>query len=148
MLRDPIACKPAVMAETDDWVAFGTEYRALVDLPGIDARAVWEPEPATRLFLGARADAGRSISPQTPLRELNAALHQLERRHQRDAIGACSIRAAQHAIAAGLDAPVTVKIDGHVGYYCAGMNKQATVVVNGNAGAGRRREHDVGPACT
>jgi len=46
VLRDPIACKPAVMAETDRWVAFGTEYRALVDLPGIDAAHVWEPVPA------------------------------------------------------------------------------------------------------
>jgi methylamine---glutamate N-methyltransferase subunit A len=47
VLRDPIACKPAVMAETERWVAFGTEYRALVDLPGIDTARVWEPEPAT-----------------------------------------------------------------------------------------------------
>jgi len=47
VLRDPIACKPAVMAETDRWVAFGTEYRALVDLPGIESARVWEPEPAT-----------------------------------------------------------------------------------------------------
>jgi methylamine---glutamate N-methyltransferase subunit A len=47
VLRDPIACKPAVMAETNRWVAFGTEYRALVDLPGIDVAKVWEPEPAT-----------------------------------------------------------------------------------------------------
>jgi glutamate synthase domain-containing protein 1 len=46
VLRDPIACKPAVMAENDRWVAFGTEYRALVDLPGIEAAAVWEPVPA------------------------------------------------------------------------------------------------------
>jgi glutamate synthase domain-containing protein 1 len=46
VLRDPIACKPAVMAETERWVAFGTEYRALVDLPGIAAAKVWEPEPA------------------------------------------------------------------------------------------------------
>lgn len=46
VLRDPIACKPAVMAETDQWVAFGTEYRALVDLPGINSARVWEPEPA------------------------------------------------------------------------------------------------------
>jgi methylamine---glutamate N-methyltransferase subunit A len=46
VLRDPIACKPAVMAETDRWVAFGTEYRALVDLPGVDTARVWEPEPA------------------------------------------------------------------------------------------------------
>jgi glutamate synthase domain-containing protein 1 len=46
VLRDPIGCKPAVMAETDDWVAFGSEYRALVELPGIDHAHVWEPEPA------------------------------------------------------------------------------------------------------
>ena len=46
VLRDPIACKPAVMAETDRWVAFGTEYRALVDLPGVGDAEVWEPEPA------------------------------------------------------------------------------------------------------
>jgi glutamate synthase domain-containing protein 1 len=46
VLRDPIACKPAVMAETDRWVAFGTEYRTLVDLPGVESAKVWEPEPA------------------------------------------------------------------------------------------------------
>ena len=46
VVRDPIACKPAVMAETDDYVAFGSEYRALVGLPGIDTARVFEPEPA------------------------------------------------------------------------------------------------------
>jgi glutamate synthase domain-containing protein 1 len=50
VLRDPIACKPAVMAETDRYVAFGSEYRALVNLPGIAAARVWEPEPATVYF--------------------------------------------------------------------------------------------------
>lgn len=47
VLRDPISCKPAVMAETDDYVAFGSEYRALADLPGVDRARVFEPEPAT-----------------------------------------------------------------------------------------------------
>ncbi len=47
VLRDPIACKPAVLAETDAWVAMASEYRALVGLPGIEAARVWEPEPAT-----------------------------------------------------------------------------------------------------
>jgi len=47
VLRDPIACKPAVLAETDDWVAMGSEYRALAMLPGIENARVWEPEPAT-----------------------------------------------------------------------------------------------------
>ena len=45
MLRDPIACKPAVMAETDDWVAMASEYRALAGLPGIESARLWEPEP-------------------------------------------------------------------------------------------------------
>jgi glutamate synthase domain-containing protein 1 len=47
VLRDPIACKPAVMAETDDYVAFGSEYRALADLPQIQRARVFEPEPGT-----------------------------------------------------------------------------------------------------
>lgn len=46
VLRDPVACKPAVMAETDDYVAFGTEYRALAMLPGIGRARLFEPEPA------------------------------------------------------------------------------------------------------
>jgi glutamate synthase domain-containing protein 1 len=50
VLRDGVACKPAVMAETDDYVAFGSEYRALADLPGIETARVWEPEPATVYF--------------------------------------------------------------------------------------------------
>jgi methylamine---glutamate N-methyltransferase subunit A len=50
VLRDPIACKPAVMAETDDYVAFGTEYRALVDLPGIESAHIFEPEPERVYF--------------------------------------------------------------------------------------------------
>jgi amidophosphoribosyltransferase len=50
VLRDPIACKPAVMAETDAYVAFGSEYRALVNLPDIDSARVWEPEPAEVYF--------------------------------------------------------------------------------------------------
>ena len=50
VLRDPIACKPAVLAETDQYVAFGSEYRALVKLPSIEDARVWEPEPATVYF--------------------------------------------------------------------------------------------------
>jgi glutamate synthase domain-containing protein 1 len=54
VLRDPIACKPAVMAETDRYVAFGSEYRALVGLPGIDQARLFEPEPA-RVYAWERA---------------------------------------------------------------------------------------------
>ena len=46
VLRDPVACKPAVMAETDDWVAMASEYRAIAVLPGADNANCWEPEPA------------------------------------------------------------------------------------------------------
>lgn len=50
VVRDPIACKPAVMAETDQYIAFGSEYRALVGLPGIETARIWEPEPSTVYF--------------------------------------------------------------------------------------------------
>jgi methylamine---glutamate N-methyltransferase subunit A len=45
VLRDPIACKPAVLAETDAWVAMGSEWRALAVLPGAADAEKWEPEP-------------------------------------------------------------------------------------------------------
>lgn len=45
VVRDAIACKPAVIAETDDWVAMGSEYRALSGLPGVEHATIWEPEP-------------------------------------------------------------------------------------------------------
>ncbi|MGP0052857.1 MAG: class II glutamine amidotransferase [Solirubrobacteraceae bacterium] len=45
VLRDPIACKPAVMAETDEWVAMASEYRAIAVLPGAEDATMWEPEP-------------------------------------------------------------------------------------------------------
>jgi len=45
VLRDPIACKPAVMAETEDWVAMASEYRAIAVLPGAEDATLWEPAP-------------------------------------------------------------------------------------------------------
>ena len=47
VVRDPIACKHAVMAETDDWVAMATEFRAIAHLPGSEQARIWEPEPST-----------------------------------------------------------------------------------------------------
>jgi amidophosphoribosyltransferase len=47
VLRDPIACKPAIMAETDQWVVMASEFRALARLPGIEKATLWEPKPAT-----------------------------------------------------------------------------------------------------
>lgn len=45
VVRDAIACKPAVIAETPEWVAMGSEYRALAGLPGVERAVIWEPEP-------------------------------------------------------------------------------------------------------
>lgn len=56
VLRDPIACKPAVMAETDAYVAMASEYRALARLPGIAEARVWEPEPG-RVYVWENAQA-------------------------------------------------------------------------------------------
>jgi len=47
VVRDPIACKHAVLAETDDWVAMATEFRAIAHLPGADKAKIWEPAPQT-----------------------------------------------------------------------------------------------------
>ncbi len=46
VLRDPIGCKPAIMAETDDWAAMSSEFRAIAQLPGVENARIWEPEPA------------------------------------------------------------------------------------------------------
>jgi glutamate synthase domain-containing protein 1 len=54
VLRDPIACKPAVLAETEDWVAMASEYRAIAVLPGAEQAEVWEPEPG-RVYSWDRA---------------------------------------------------------------------------------------------
>lgn len=68
VLRDPIACKPAVMAENDDWVAMASEYRAIAVLPGADAAEVWEPAPA-RVYSWER-EGEREAAPATrPLAE-------------------------------------------------------------------------------
>ncbi|KPA89345.1 class II glutamine amidotransferase [Pseudomonas asplenii] len=56
VIRDPIACKPAILAETADYVAMASEYQALSSLPGIDKAKVWEPVPAT-LYVWERESA-------------------------------------------------------------------------------------------
>jgi len=57
VLRDPIGCKPAVMAETDEWAAMASEYRAIATLPGVDYARVWEPEPE-RVYSWQRSRCG------------------------------------------------------------------------------------------
>lgn len=56
VLRDPIACKPAVMAETDEWVAIASEFRSLADLPDIAHANIWEPEPAVPYIWESETD--------------------------------------------------------------------------------------------
>jgi glutamate synthase domain-containing protein 3 len=70
----------------------------------------------------------------TTVRELNQRLHDLPA----DAAGRWRVANPNgaHAIAVGVDAEVEVEVDGHVGYYCAGMNKRATVRIAGNGGVG------------
>ena len=66
------------------------------------------------------------------VRELNQALHA-------DVTGGRVVvrnPGGRHAVAVGLDAPYEVEIEGHVGYYCAGMNKLAAIRVRGNCGVG------------
>jgi glutamate synthase domain-containing protein 3 len=71
----------------------------------------------------------------TSLRDLNQMLHDLGEGANETHFRVINPR-GRHAIAAGLDAPVTVEIDGNAGYYCAGMNKRANVIINGSAGVG------------
>jgi hypothetical protein len=94
VVRDPIACKPAVMAETDQYVAFGSEYRALVNLPGIEDAQGLGARAGHRLFLGALRMHSTNLAtsplhqanyaPKTfrsvedPLREFNQALHNVK----------------------------------------------------------------------
>jgi glutamate synthase domain-containing protein 3 len=84
--------------------------------------------------MSLRANARSFDLAQDTVRELNAALHQLDP----DASHHWRILnpKGRHSIAAGLDADASVEIEGNVGYYCAGMNKRATVLIKGNAGVG------------
>ena len=139
LVRDPFACKPAVVAETDDYVAIASEFRSLAHLPGVrDAERV-RAEAGGGVLMGGvsaqmledaegvrsaqRAACGRPISFCTAISRAS--------RHVRieNPDGA-------HSIAVGLNAPVRVEILGHAGYYAAGMNQHAHVVVHGNAGPG------------
>ena len=52
VVRDEIACKPAVIAETKDYVAIASEFQAMAHLPGVNAAKIFEPEPGSCLFMG------------------------------------------------------------------------------------------------
>jgi glutamate synthase domain-containing protein 3 len=72
----------------------------------------------------------------TPLRELNQRLHDLAGGKDGSTRWRVLNPRGAHAVACGLDAEIDVEIDGHVGYYCAGMNQRANVRVHGSASTG------------
>lgn len=70
-----------------------------------------------------------------PLRALNSALHGVDPASN-DTVFEIANPRGSHAVAVGIDSPVTVNVHGSVGYYCAGMNDGGTVTVHGSAGPG------------
>jgi glutamate synthase domain-containing protein 3 len=96
----------------------GAEDEVLLDAGSLDASAVLTVDLA-----------------HSTVRELNAALHRPDAA-SRAATWLVTNPDGRHSLACGLDGELTVEIDGHAGYYCAGMNQRATVTVNGNVGVG------------
>ncbi len=70
-----------------------------------------------------------------PLRDLNQRLHALPE-GTNETRWVLRNPQGRHAVAVGVDRPISVKIEGHVGYYCAGFNSQARIEITGNAGVG------------
>jgi methylamine---glutamate N-methyltransferase subunit B len=72
---------------------------------------------------------------KTPLRELNQALHNVQPGSNGTAWEVLNPKGS-HAVAVGIDAPISVDVRGSVGYYCGGMNSKGTITVHGSAGPG------------
>ena len=145
VVRDAIACKPAVIAETDAWVAMASEYRALAGLPGI-ARRPASSSPSRKGSTHGSASVDRRplrdrVGPSTSSSQRPRA----ERRAARAAgAGLRGTEPAGRARACGRGGrPVTIDINGHAGYYAAGMNDGGTITIHGTVGSRRRGEHDV-----
>lgn len=85
--------------------------------------------------MNAPADIATVDLAFTSVRDFNEMLHALQPSTNQTMLKAINPR-GQHAVAVGVDAPVSLTIEGHVGYYAAGMNQQARVRINGNAGPG------------
>lgn len=81
------------------------------------------------------ADAETVDLASTTLREMHAMLHGLATDTNRTALEIINPR-GRHSVAVGLNAPISVTIKGHVGYYAGGMNQKAIVKIDGNAGPG------------
>jgi asparagine synthetase B (glutamine-hydrolysing) len=140
VVRDPIACKPAVMAETEQYVAFGSEYRALVNLPGIDTARCGSPSPPPSIS-GATDMAIYDIEADG-LRGLNDALHQLAGTTPNEPWEVVNPKGS-HAIAVGLDAPLDVTVKGLHRLLLRRHEQAGDDPCGGLGRAGRGREHDV-----
>ena len=122
VLRDKIACKPAVMAQTDKYVAFGSEFRALASLPDIEKANVWEPEPGIPYF-----EVNRMYDfdlAKIKLRDVNSVLQKQPKAAESIKKWKIQNPNGAHAVAVGLNSSIHVEIEGSVGYYCAGMNER------------------------
>src|SRR4029077_2562469 len=102
-------------------------------------RALVGARACARVRLGAGA---RGVTTAVEAFDLSATTLRALNQHLHDLAGTSGSRvivtnpSGAHAVACGIDAEIEVEIDGHVGYYCAGMNKLATVRVHGSAGSG------------
>jgi len=89
----------------------------------------------TRKAVDVRANVEKIDLSKVALRELNQALHAQKAGTNATSWEVVNPRGS-HAVAVGVDAPISIDIRGSVGYYCAGMNKEATITVHGSAGPG------------
>ena len=135
VLRDPVACKPAIMAETAEWGGDGVGIQGHCSLAGRGQRRMLGTGAGEDLQLESLMTPHCIDLEATSVRDLNQALHELNGTQEKSDWQIMNPK-GRHAVAVGIDAPLNVNIDGHTGYYCGGMNKHATITINGNAGPG------------
>ena len=133
VLRDPIACKPAVMAETDDTSPSAPNTEPDRPARHRHTRAFGNRSPR-RVYFWEHADSRMkmfddcSSSHRRPRRSIAACMSFRRRRHQRNALADCSIRPASMLLRSASTRRSISRSTGHVGYFCGGMNKRARIV--------------------
>ena len=142
LVRDAFACKPAIVAETDDYVAIASEFRSLAHLPGVNNAKLFEPMPE-ELYVWKSLAAQR---PRAARRRPSTSRTARCASSTSSCTASCPAAASTHvdvlnpdgahSIAVGVDAPVRIDVRGHAGYYLGGMNKLADLTVHGNVGWG------------
>src|SRR5699024_147105 len=128
-----IATKPAIMAETDQYVAFARSTAPSPISPASKMPRSGSPNPPLPT---SGAIKMQTIDLQTEsIRDLNQKLHDQIGQTNQTQWEILNPR-GQHAIACGIAGPLDVTIKGSTGYYTASMNKEATVRIEGSAGPG------------